>query len=265
MTTSTKPTTSTDTKHSSGSLNTTIADDVTIDEHLSALLDDEAGSFEQKRVLNELSDNDRMRNKLASYSLIGETLRSGHSAAITATGTRFLSGIQDQLAAEDTYSDPVLQSQQNESIKTSATKNDSSWLRPLGGFAMAASVAALAVIGFQNYSVPTTNSVPTNSVPTNNVSTEIVATNTVAPLNSTQDTGNTNPVLKDKLTEAEMESAIVVTADQLQDSRSVDATQYIKANLKTRSMLKRYVDSHMQYASTTSFIPSVRAITYSDF
>ena len=74
-------------------------------------------------------------------------------------------------------------------------------------------------------------------------------------------------VLKDKLTEAEMASAMVVTADQLQnkDTQSVAATTYLKADLRTRSLLKRYVDSHMQYASTTTFVPSVRVIAYSDY
>lgn len=261
-------TTTTDTKQSADSLNETA--DVTITEYLSALLDDEVGSFEQKRVLNELSNNDEMRNKLASYSLIGETLRSGKSALLTttasATTSSFLSGIQDQLADEPTYSEVVLQ---NNSQQTTKAKNDSSWLRPVGGFAMAASVAALAVIGFQNYFMPS------NSVPTNNglsQPTEIVAANSIiAPSkmieNPVSTATNTDTIIKDKLTEAEMASAMVVTADQLQnkDAQSADATTYLKADLQTRSLLKRYVDSHMQYASTTTFVPSVRVIAYSDY
>lgn len=255
--------------------NTSIADsekdsalDVTITEHLSALLDDEVGTFEQKRVLNELSSNDGMRNKLAAYSLIGETLRSGKPAAkVTMTTTpNFLSGIQDQLMDEPVYSEAVLQNnnpKQSNATNESNAKNEGSWLRPIGGFAMAASVAALAVIGFQNYFMPSNN----NSV---SQPTEIVAANSLAPLNSIENvtaTGinTTSAITKDKLTESEMASAMVVTADQLQEPQSVDATTYLKADLQTRSLLKRYVDSHMQYASTTTFVPSVRVIAYSDY
>ena len=269
MTTFTSSTT-TDTKHSEDSLNESgETANVTITEHLSALLDDEVGSFEQKRVLNELSSDNNMRNKLTAYSLIGETLRSGQPAATA--GTSFLAGIQDQLASEPEYSESVLQASQSAKATNTKAKNDGSWLRPVGGFAMAASVAALAVIGFQNYMNPTNNSV---SHPT-----EIVAANSIAPLNSKENTflsttasKNTEVVLnkvvlKDKLTEAEMASAMVVTADQLQnkDTQSVAATTYLKADLRTRSLLKRYVDSHMQYASTTTFVPSVRVIAYSDY
>ena len=39
--------------------------------------------------------------------------------------------------------------------------------------------------------------------------------------------------------------------------------KYIDADVQTRLMLKRYVDSHMQYTSS-AFVPSVRAIAYSD-
>ena len=264
--------TTTEYKHSSDSLNESGDDsvDVTIAEHLSALFDDEVGSFEQKRVLNELADNDDMRHKLASYSLIGETIRSGKPAATV--GMSFLAGIQGQLTDEPVYSEPVLQSASKKSNSQTQTdsqasenkaKNDNSWLRPVGGFAMTASVAALAVIGFQNYMKPSSNSM--------SPATEIVAATGSTPSSSTvsiASNNKTDAVIKEKLTEAEMESAIVVTADQLDGAGSVDVADtktYLKADLQTRSLLKRYVDSHMQYASTTTFVPSVRVIAYSDY
>jgi len=252
--------TTTDTKHSADSLDATT--DVAINEHLSALLDDEVGSFEQKRVLNELSSDDAMRDKLARYSLIGETLRSGRSA-VTADAS-FLAGIQDQLTSEPAYSETVLQDQLQARAQKqdNSAKNDGSWLRPVGGFAMAASVAALAVIGFQNYianpdsAKPTTEMVATNAIQSDKASAVIVTNNTNADAN----------VSKENLTQAEMESAVVVPADKLVAKNTTSSNNdYAHADLQTRNLLKRYVDSHMQYASTTAFVPSVRVIAYSDY
>jgi len=210
------------------------AQPATMEEHLSALLDGEAGAFEERRLLDELESDEGLRDKLSSYALIGETMRSGQPSLVA--GSDFLAGIHDKIELEDEYHEVQLEEAKNDS-------NSKSWLRPVGGFALAASVAAIAVIGFQNYQQPDSSLV-------------------TASLETTVD------VAKDHLSVAEMSAATVVSADKVSNSEddvvAVNTNQYRQADSRTRLLLKRYVDSHMQHASTASFVPSVRVIAYAD-
>lgn len=240
---------------------------ISLPEIVSSLLDDEAGTFEQRRVLDELKAeegvNDKLHAKLLCYALIGETMRSG-KPAVTA-GTDFLSGLHEQLESEPEYSSHVL----DDNLKEEKTSHKKSWLQPVGGFAMAASVAALAVIGFQNYFV--NSDIDNINTPS---STEILAVNALQDNGAKGNLGLTN---KSRLSKADMDSAIVVSADSLQTNVKSPAiamqdngagssdTTYQQADARTRLLLKSYVDSHMQYASTTAFVPSIRVIAYSDY
>jgi len=217
-------------------------------EYLSAVLDDESGSFEQKRVLDELSSNQILRDKMSHFALIGEAMRSAETDNQTIPmGNSFLAGIQDQIKTEETYHDVVADIPGNVQTKT---KN--SWLRPAGGFAMAASLAALAVIGVQNFQSQGL---------------------------SNQQTITSAEIPQDQLNDGQMANAISVPANEISENSDskelafskldVNDTEpkdiYKQANAKTRSLLKRYVDSHMEYASTVAFAPSVRVIAYTDY
>ena len=112
----------------------------TITEHLSAVLDGEAGDFEQRRLLDELEKDNDLQASLACYALIGETMRDEKQASIATPS--FLEGIHDKIDAEPEYSQVQINKQKvNNSRPT--------WVRPVAGFAVAASVAAIAVIGMQ--------------------------------------------------------------------------------------------------------------------
>ena len=231
---------------------------ISLNEHLSAVMDDEAGAFEQTRVLDELSKNDtgELRQSLLSYSLIGEVMRSGGSTDNTLiTDNTFLSGIHEQIEKESAY--------QQINIKETAkpAANNGSWLRPVGGFALAASFAAIAVIGVKNYGVK-------NYQQTDTSSTQLLVST---------ESSKTEPV-KTQLSPAAMKSATVISAADMvkaeeaaednvvaavaKTSKKKDTYKYADAH--TRALLKRYVDSHMQFASNTTFVPSVRVISYSD-
>jgi negative regulator of sigma E activity len=224
---------------------------ISLNEHLSALLDDEAGAFEQTRVLDELTKNEVLRQSLSSYSLIGESMRSASTSdATTVTGNDFLAGIHEQIDKDSDYHQVHI-----EDAKKPAA-NSSSWLRPVGGFALAASFAAIAVIGVQNFQQ------------TNTTSTEVLASAETKRL----ETGKT------QLSLAAMNSATVVSAADMlkaedkivavvadKSTGKVKKDSYKHADARTRELLKRYVDSHMQFASNTTFVPSVRVISYSDF
>ena len=232
---------------------------VSLNEHLSALLDGEAGSFEQRRVLDELTTskssiaNKELCEKLASYSLIGESMRSASSADATMiTGSSFLAGIHDRIDAEPEYHQIQLQD-----TATSEAKN-SSWLRPIGGFALAASVAAIAVIGVQNYQqnpaqVPVVASALSTDAPAAPQKTQL----SVAAMKSA--TVVSAAELVEKAGKAEKEIAMVET------KRATGDKLYRRADARTRALLKRYIDSHMQFASNPTFVPSVRVIAYSDY
>ena len=217
---------------------------ISMSERLSALLDDEVGLFEQKRILDELQTNHALSRKLSNFALIGESMRSGEfDKMATTVDSSFLSGIHAKIKAEDQYHDVQLRTHsQNHTGNATSPK---SWLRPIGGFALAASVAAIAVIGLQNYQQLDQSSIETASNGTTQASSQIVA------LRSQEN----------QLTQKEMDAAIDVPVDTLIASND---EQYQQADLQTRSLLKRYVDSHMQYASTAAFVPSVRAIAYAD-
>lgn len=218
-------------------------------EHLSALLDDEAGEFEQKRVLDELKSNHLLRDKLSTYALIGETMRSSDmNKPVLNLDSNFLAGIHAKIEEEEQYNDVQLNQ-----VANSQSTNSQSWLKPVGGFALAASVAAIAVLGLQNFQ-----------------QSGVIDQFTVA---SNSSSSKTMIAQKDQLTENEMASAIPVSASSLAPDNSVasletdnkGATQkYAQADTQTRSLLKRYVDSHMQYATTAAFVPSVRVIAYTD-
>ncbi len=47
---------------------------ISLAEHLSSVLDDEAGSFEQRRVLDELKSSEDLNNKLSHFAFIGESM-----------------------------------------------------------------------------------------------------------------------------------------------------------------------------------------------
>jgi len=185
-------------------------------------------------------------------------MRSASSSdAITITGSDFLAGIHEQIDKDSDYHQVHI-----EAVKLPAA-NNSSWLRPVGGFALAASFAAIAVIGVQNLQQ------------TNTAQTEIVAA-----MESKSDTSNRT---KSQLSVAAMKAATVVSAADMIPAVTTENAVTVAANMpakskekksndiykpadsRTRALLKQYVDSHMQFASNTTFVPSVRVISYSDF
>lgn len=224
---------------------------ISLAEHLSTVLDDEAGFFEQRRVLDELTSSnnsgDELSEKLSHYALIGESMRSTNPA--TVAGSSFLAGIQDKIAEEDQYHDVHLQNQDlaandgaNQQRPTS-----SSVLRPVGGFAVAASFAAVAFMGVQNYQL--SNQLAEKS----------------ATIIAFTEAGKNKKSAQMESQIAVVKPAAEVAPADIKNDITQDRKVYKQANAHARSFLKRYVDSHIQYASTSTFVPSVRIIAYADY
>ncbi len=209
---------------------------ITLTEHLSALIDDEAGSFEQRRVLDELKSNDELKQKLSSYALIGNVMRSGEADVASSAG--FLAGIHEKLEQEEVYNQAPALAQIKKGDHQSANDNKRGWLRPVGGFALAASVAAIAVLGIQNYQQSPSNPFNAGAVTTTQVE---------------QSEKNT-----------EVASFMKPEPKTMIANHMAVPSKYKQADAHTRQLLKRYVDSHIEFASNSAFVPSVRVIAYAD-
>ena len=208
---------------------------ITLAEHLSSVLDDESGTFEQRRVLDELKSSEDLSNKLSHFALIGESMKSTKPGMVA--GPSFLAGIHEQIVSEDKYNDVQIH---DSTSANDAINQQKSWLRPVGGFALAASFAAIAFMGVQNFQL-------------NNQLAEQAT------------------IVANQASQIEMQTVVTAPAVEVasvaikQDDAKPNTQEYRQANTHARSFLKRYVESHVQYASTSTFVPSVRVIAYADY
>lgn len=77
-------------------------------EFLSAFLDDEAGDFERRRLLDELKKDDALGQSLSRYALIGEAMRAGSSGQRLGAGVSLLGRIHEELEAEPVYNEKIV-------------------------------------------------------------------------------------------------------------------------------------------------------------
>lgn len=114
-----------------------------VKEQLSACLDGELPEGELDLLLRQVSRDPQLRASLGRYALIGEALRSPGTIAAPA---HFAERISQAIAAEAAAHEvnvPSPETSRKNGIR--ATQ----WLRPASGFAVAAGVAALAILGLQ--------------------------------------------------------------------------------------------------------------------
>jgi sigma-E factor negative regulatory protein RseA len=108
--------------------------DVSKDERLSALVDNETDSFETRRLIDELLKSEEDRGKWSRYHLIGDSLRGGMREIAPAD---FLAGVQSGIA-DDSPLD----------VRT-APPVAVRWLKPAAGVGVAAAVAVVSLLGLQ--------------------------------------------------------------------------------------------------------------------
>ncbi|HRJ52113.1 MAG TPA: sigma-E factor negative regulatory protein [Candidatus Thiothrix moscowensis] len=195
-------------------------------EFLSALLDDEAGEFERRRLLDELRKDDELGNTLSRYALIGETMRAGN-AQRSSQGISLLGRIQDELVDEPAYDQPAVQVPVRK--QAAMTSSRMGW-----GVAMAATVAALAMGGMLFMQQPTRTAEQVAAAPV-----PVSAPQAVAALPANGQTA-------------------VASATNVDDR----IRQIGRVDSQTRDILKQYVAQHVKYASTTAIAPSIRAVSY---
>lgn len=112
------------------------------EEFLSALLDDEAGKFEQHRLLDELSKDEELGNRFSRYALIGEVMRSNTKPIIA--NKDFLANIHAGLEDEPLYDEKVVDLASHQAKISVRSSTSRQTYMKLG---VAAAVAVVAVVG----------------------------------------------------------------------------------------------------------------------
>ena len=202
-------------------------------EFLSSLLDDEAGDFEKRRLLDELTKDDELAQTFTRYALMGEVMRNHASGQRSTTSMSLLSRIQEELEDEPAYTGEV-------AVKTPApVKTNARRFWQTGGLALAATVAAVAV-GATLFLQQPKDSTEQANTPAD----QAVAGLSVATVN---------------------EPAVVSTQTQVAEAITDERIRQVgRIDPQTRDILKKYVTQHIKYASTTVIVPSVRAVSYAD-
>ena len=207
-------------------------------EYLSALLDGEAGSFEQHRLCDALDSDTEMQTKLANYALIGEAMRNQQQTA--RVGPSFLAGIQEALKDEAIPVAEVPESTPN--VIPLPVKKKQLWPTKVAGYAVAASVVAVAAISLQNYFM------------------------TVEPAQSIASVSEpAAPVLaqaEPKMPVAKVQEVAQLTTMRASFTPTAEPV-YSIPDAAMRGMIDEYVAQHFQYASSNTLMPAVRAVSYS--
>ena len=128
---------------------------IQIKESLSALMDGEADELEVRRVLKSVSENDELRDTWRRHQMAAAAMRRELPRQVVDYSSAIHNAIEQE---PDLYERPGFER----------------FVKPLGRFAVAASVAALAVLGVQQYNQPSSHdSAPLASI--NNVQVDLVS------------------------------------------------------------------------------------------
>lgn len=209
-------------------------------EFVSALLDDEAGAFERRRMLDELRQDEALGQTFSRYALIGEVMRSNGRPAVARKD--FLAGIQDGLDEEPAYTGNVVDwvSAAEATGKVAVPASQPVVAKPATAkparfkYGMAAAVAIAALVGGVVL---------------------VQQPQTTAPL-------TTATAVAPEKVQAPQAPVALQTAQA--PAALVPVRSSGQLDPQTRDVLKQYVAQHVKYASTTAIVPSVRAVSYSN-
>lgn len=237
-------------------------------EFLSAVLDDEAGEFERRRLLDELCDDTALGETLSRYSLVGEAMRSQQLTVVNSGS--FLAGIQSQLADEPVYQEVMVSAATNNVVQggnqdstqkaggsAEQITTEQPWYRAnTARYAVAASVAVAALAGvlvLQNDvsqpEVSDTLALQESTTPVGaEISAEVV---TLAASESMTDAADT-------VVQAATSTPVTLAANSNRLMALADAGR-TRQNVDT---LTQYVTLHMQYRSSNGIAPSIQAVSY---
>ncbi|WP_339642489.1 sigma-E factor negative regulatory protein [uncultured Porticoccus sp.] len=107
-------------------------------ESLSALMDGQADELEVHRVLKSISGNNQSRDTWRRYQMAAAAMRRDLPEQVVDYSASISAALENEKALQ---------------VNTLSAR----MLKPLGRFAIAASVATVAIIGFQQYNMPDTH------------------------------------------------------------------------------------------------------------
>jgi sigma-E factor negative regulatory protein RseA len=117
----------------------------TLNEQLSALVDDELDTGEAALLLRQMGKDETLRNRFARYQLVSDALKNNLPAQVDPDfHLRVQAALQDEAVPE----------------AMPASMQFGHLFRPFAGFAVAASVAVVAVLSLQSVRETTTQSTP---------------------------------------------------------------------------------------------------------
>ncbi len=183
-------------------------------EQISALIDNESG-HESSSVLQKVAENDEYRQVWVRYHLIRDCLRQN---------------LPDRVDLD--LANRVKKAIQSEPTVLAPSSHSSHYLKPVMGFAIAASVAVVAILGIQQ-----TSQTPSLSVPSQQI--------------AKQSSVSTEQQLASNIVEQEK----TLPVQQLPASANIDAG----------SRLNRYLVNYNEYranAGMQGMLPYVRIVSY---
>ncbi len=212
------------------------------EEMISIMLDSELDAAETEKVIRSLGSNPRYRYQLERYQLISDTIKHqlpdllNHDLALRVTHA-----IADEQA-------------HNINVRQLSEPLHSGWR--VTGFALAASLAAMAVIGVQWYQ------------PDSSLAPEQLASATapvMAP--ATVEFGTLPPILTaDGVQRVSAGQSAVRSPDGLAQGVSGDAAQWKVLSAASRPRLTEYLINHNEYSSVVpvrdGLMPQVRVVGY---
>lgn len=195
-------------------------------ETLSALFDGEASEFETRRLLTELDDNARLQWQ--RYQFIRD---AAHNAVSEAHFSIDISANVAAQIANETIEMPVTNKQQS---------SKETWFKPIIGFAAAASIAFVTVLGVQNLQL-VNQPLSTGFVANGNVSASQLPMASNLGLNQVSGT-----------------SSVLLARELSQELESIDAQK-----VRDEERLQYYLQQHAQHASfnnSRGLLPMVRLV-----
>ncbi len=234
----------------------------TIDEKISACLDDELDQFGSRRVVDELLSSEERRQRYLSYQLIGDVLRNDvpESLDVNFSQKVMQSISEDQELLPDHMA--VQSVTDNSGSGSSAVRSKPAvWVRPMAGFALAASVTAITLVGLNSFtSIDTDSAIPV-PVAAISIPSEIPASS-ILPLGN-----NTVPVSAESgaVLAAATQTPAVATLETQSQIRTADVVHNSPVNqtLKMEQpFLRNYLAAHTEYAAPRGTLSHVRLVGY---
>jgi negative regulator of sigma E activity len=206
---------------------------ISTEERLSALLDNEITAFESRRLTDELLNDQKHQKRWISYHLIGDVLRNEMPERLTRD---FAARVMQVLDVETIA--PAVQR------RVAAN----SWSKPVMGLALAASVAAISIFGLQfmtqGESVTGVNMAATQQ-PSGNPSIQPVAVQQQSVL-------------------AELPSVPLAESSLVRQVNTAEtAAVTLTPAISTDPRMDSYLATHAEYASRPGMLSRVRIVGYS--